>query len=147
MHSHRYVFNACTQTAFHCLTSLITYVQVIVQFRDVNDNALGATLTVPVRLSRDKLEELLRSLLDSEGVPIDDADSIRYTLILNNNQEISTTLEASLDTMEAEASGEGVLNIKYIPLSIYKIRPVTRCSSSLEGKKGTYRILYTYRSQ
>ncbi|KAK1938484.1 putative WD-repeat protein [Babesia divergens] len=107
--------------------------EVIVQFRDVNDNALGATLTVPVRLSRDKLEELLRSLLDSEGVPIDDADSIRYTLILNNNQEISTTLEASLDALEAEASGEGVLNIKYIPLSIYKIRPVTRCSSSLEG--------------
>lgn len=107
--------------------------EVIIQFRDANDNELGATLTVPVRLTRDKLEELLKSCLQSEDVTVEDADSIRYTLILNNNHEIATTLEAAVDELGTEASGEGVLNIKYVPLSIYKIRPVTRCSSSLEG--------------
>ncbi|GIX64494.1 notchless, putative [Babesia caballi] len=107
--------------------------EVIVQFRDANEAILGSTLTVPVRLSRDRLEELLRSLLTSEEVPGADDDSVRYTFILENSHEIATTLEAALDALGGERSGEGVLNITYVPLSIYKIRPVTRCSSSLEG--------------
>ncbi|ORM40642.1 Notchless -like protein 1 [Babesia sp. Xinjiang] len=107
--------------------------EVIVQFRDVNDEVLGSTLTVPVRLSRERLEELLRSLLSSEDDSSADDDSIRYTFILENKHEITKTLEAALEALGGERSGEGVLNIKYLPLSIYKIRPITRCSSSLEG--------------
>ncbi|CDR95151.1 WD-repeat protein, putative [Babesia bigemina] len=110
-----------------------TDTEVIVQFRDANEGVLGSTLTVPVHLSRDRLEELLRSLLASEELEGADDDSIRYTFILENSQEIATTLEAALEALGGERSGEGVLNIKYVPLSIYKIRPVTRCSSSLEG--------------
>ncbi|EDO06263.2 WD domain G-beta repeat family protein [Babesia bovis T2Bo] len=107
--------------------------EVIVQFRDVNDTVLGATLTVPVHLSRDRLEELLRTLLTSEDNEGADNEDVRYTFILENSQEINKTLEAALQAVGGQISGEGVWNIKYIPLSIYKIRPITRCSSSLEG--------------
>ncbi|GFE54616.1 WD G-beta repeat containing protein [Babesia ovis] len=107
--------------------------EVIVQFRDVNDAVLGSTLTVPVHLSRDRLEELLRSLLASEDLEGADDEDVRYTFILENSQEITKTLEAALDALGGERSGEGVMNIKYVPLSIYKIRPITRCASSLEG--------------
>ncbi|KAK2198253.1 bifunctional WD40-YVTN repeat-like-containing domain superfamily/WD40 repeat [Babesia duncani] len=105
---------------------------IIIQLRDVNNESLGSTLTVPVTLTRDQIEQLLISQLDEQGKLSRD-EGIRYTFILEDSDEIKTTLLAALESAKTTYTGESILNVTYIPVSIYSIRPITRCSSSLEG--------------
>ncbi|UVC54500.1 hypothetical protein MACJ_004050 [Theileria orientalis] len=107
--------------------------EVIIQLRDVNNVFLGSSTTVPINLSKDQIEQLLKALLKTEANYDDDVDNNKYSFILENSEEIKTTLEDALNLSTKEFSGELVFKITYIPISIYSIRPVTRCSSSLQG--------------
>ena len=49
-----------------------------------------------------------------------------------NEIEITTTLAESLDSETLEAS-EKVLEIVYQPQAVFKVRAVTRCTSTIEG--------------
>ncbi|AFZ81141.1 WD-repeat domain-containing protein [Theileria equi strain WA] len=106
--------------------------EVIVQFRDLNNVSLGPSTTVPVSLTRDQIEELVNTLIKSEGND-DHLETSKYTFILENSEEIKDTLEQAISNAKDGYTGETILNITYIPISIYNIRPVTRCASSLQG--------------
>lgn len=49
-----------------------------------------------------------------------------------NDCEITSTLADSLDSEALEAS-EKVLEIVYQPQAVFKVRAVTRCTSTIEG--------------
>ena len=49
-----------------------------------------------------------------------------------NDVEIRTSLEAAMDK-EALESREAILDIIYQPQAVFKVRAVTRCTSTIEG--------------
>merc|ERR1719311_1022876 len=78
--------------------------------------------------TRAQLEQLVGQLrADEEKTP--------YSLHVGTQQvEITETLLEALGKLEAkERSTERVLNIAYFPMAVFRVRPVTRCSSSMPG--------------
>lgn len=113
--------------------------------------SLGNFLFLPLRLctlvsiTREQLEDLVNTLLAEEGGAEEDEDDkdVRkfFALTLDENRvEITTTLQEAFD-LTSNPSTERVLQIRYSPLAAFKVRPVTRCASSLEGKQGRALVL------
>uniref|UniRef100_A0A3B0MXM6 NLE (NUC135) domain/WD domain, G-beta repeat, putative n=1 Tax=Theileria annulata TaxID=5874 RepID=A0A3B0MXM6_THEAN len=84
---------------------------VIIQFRDVNDVYLGSSTTVPVSLTRDQIEKLLKTLLKAESDYDEELEKNRYTFILETSEEIKTTLDEALCRSREDFSGELVFKI------------------------------------
>eukprot|EP00375_Theileria_parva_P001249 XP_763920.1 hypothetical protein [Theileria parva strain Muguga] len=84
-------------------------------------------------LTRDQIEQLLKTLLKAESDYDEEVEKNRYTFILETSEEIRTTLDEALCRSKEDFSGELVFKITYIPISVFSVRPITRCSSSLEG--------------
>ncbi|CAK9092084.1 Notchless protein homolog 1 [Durusdinium trenchii] len=86
----------------------------------------GPQLDVPLGTSKDQLGTLLNQLLEnSEEMP--------YSFHLEDT-EITSNLAASFGKLsKGQQSTERVLNITYYPLAVFRVRPVTRCTSSLSG--------------
>lgn len=70
-----------------------------------------------------QLAQLTNSFLGEES----DEKFAFYTSQTEITKILSTTLE------EIDAKTEGVVNIIYSPIAVFKVRPVTRCSSEIEG--------------
>ncbi|BAM42248.1 uncharacterized protein TOT_040000618 [Theileria orientalis strain Shintoku] len=85
--------------------------EVIIQLRDVNNVFLGSSTTVPINLSKDQIEQLLKALLKTEANYDEDVDNNKYSFILENSEEIKTTLEDALNVSKQEFSGELVFKI------------------------------------
>lgn len=58
-------------------------------------------------------------------------ESVPYTFFVKDN-EITDSLQKALDKNTLENTEE-VLDIVYQPQAIFRVRPVTRCTSSIEG--------------
>jgi ribosome assembly protein 4 len=109
-----------------------------VQFQNRQGEDLAETLDLPTNSSMDDLNALLHTLIhdaedgkDSRRIPysfyakvikngVEDFVEVTHTLIelLKNHDSIST---------------ETVLKLTYQPLSIFRVRPVTRCTDTLPG--------------
>jgi len=98
--------------------------QAVVQFVDPDGNRAGPELDVPLGTSKDQLGTLLNKLLENE-------EEMPYSFHLEE-AEIVTNLASSFGKM-AKQSAERVLSITYYPLAVFRVRPVTRCTSSLTG--------------
>lgn len=100
--------------------------KVIVQFQGPDGEPVGGQLEVPLGSSREQLEALLQQL-QGEECP--------YSLHVGKAQvEVTgTVLEAVEKLEEAEKSSEAVLPISFFPMAVFRVRPVTRCSSSMPG--------------
>ncbi|CAK9092151.1 Notchless protein homolog 1 [Durusdinium trenchii] len=100
--------------------------QALVQFVDPEGKIAGPQLDVPLGTSKDQLGTLLNQLLEnSEEMP--------YSFHLEDT-EITSNLAASFGKLsKGQQSTERVLNITYYPLAVFRVRPVTRCTSSLSG--------------
>lgn len=57
-------------------------------------------------------------------------DSTPY-LFFVNEEEISSSLIATLNPKNTDI--ENILNIVYQPQAVFRVRPVTRCTSSMPG--------------
>ncbi|XP_067929156.1 notchless protein homolog 1-like [Watersipora subatra] len=97
---------------------------ILVQFKSENGDSLGTPFDMPTNLSKERLQRLCDALLQSvERTP--------YKFYVNDI-EITSTLAESLDSDTLEAS-EKVLEIVYQPQAVFKVRAVTRCTSTIEG--------------
>lgn len=100
--------------------------QALIQFKDPDGNQAGPELDVPLGTSREQLCTLLNQLLENE-------EENPYSFHLDDN-EIVSTLASTFGKLPAkQQSTERVLSVTYYPLALFKVRPVTRCTSSLSG--------------
>lgn len=101
--------------------------QALVRFVDPEGKQAGPELDVPLGTTKEQLSELLNKLLEnSEDLP--------YSFHLEDTTEIVNSLAASFGQLASgQQSTERVLKITYYPLAVFRVRPVTRCTSSLNG--------------
>ncbi|CAE7606402.1 NLE1 [Symbiodinium sp. CCMP2456] len=86
----------------------------------------GPQLDVPLGTSKEQLGTLLNQLLEN-------AEEMPYSFHLEES-EITTNLAASFNKLaKGQQSTERVLKVVYYPLAVFRVRPITRCTSSLSG--------------
>eukprot|EP00439_Symbiodinium_sp_Y106_P023218 s1628_g2.t2 len=100
--------------------------QALIEFVDPEGKSAGPQLDVPLGTSKEQLGTLLNQLLEN-------AEEMPYSFHLEES-EITTNLAASFNKLaKGQQSTERVLKVVYYPLAVFRVRPITRCTSSLSG--------------
>lgn len=125
-------------------TEVVLPSSVICKFLNQDGIDAGSPVEMPVEATTKQLEVLLNTLLGN-------ADQVRCSLSCDlnsflfqlpyafyvNGTEVVSSLSDSLNQMIAESadsvSFEDYLNISYQPLSVYRVRPVSRCVETMPG--------------
>lgn len=107
-----------------------------IQLRNRKGEDLADSLDVPVSSSVDDLIALLHSLL-AEGSDTDGKIPYSfYAKITKNGVEDDVEVTSSLSDLlqrHESISTEQVLHLTYQPLSVFRVRPVSRCTDTLPG--------------
>ena len=109
---------------------------VIVSFRDQEGEANGTpTIDLPTATTAKQLELLINSLLTN-------AETLPYAFYVNNVEvtaSIAETLQQLAEAASSSSGGEGgvsyeeTIAVTYQPLSVFRVRPVTRCVETMPG--------------
>ena len=99
----------------------------LIQFVSASGDTFGSELEVDLTISRSALEELLHGMQDVE------ACSYSFSLITDDSveSEVKTTLHEAMQAHKL--AGERAIQVRFHPLSEFKVRSVTRCTASMEG--------------
>ncbi|XP_063968015.1 notchless protein homolog 1-like isoform X1 [Lytechinus pictus] len=97
--------------------------RILAQFVSEKGEATGAPFDLPLDVSTEKLQLICNAILQQE-------DTVPYAFYVDE-KEITSTLSESLSKEDQET--EQVLSIIYQPQALFKVRAVTRCTSTIEG--------------
>ncbi|KDO30212.1 hypothetical protein SPRG_04995 [Saprolegnia parasitica CBS 223.65] len=97
---------------------------VIAQFKNEQGEPVGPQLDIPLTSTVAQMEELVNQLLQNGK------NKVPYSMFINDN-EITHNLQASVESQKI--STEVVLSITFQPLAVFRVRPVTRCTDTLQG--------------
>ncbi|XP_071537071.1 notchless protein homolog 1 isoform X1 [Panulirus ornatus] len=97
-------------------------VNVLAQFQSESGETVGPPIELPLALARDKLQLILNALLEQEEIT-------PYSFFVNE-KEVTGSLSGAVDSSVSE---EKVMTILYQPQAVFRVRAVTRCTSSLPG--------------
>ena len=133
--------------------------RMIVQFEDADGTTAGPELELSLDTDRKQMAGILNQLLvstQSEEDRIDNAE-FNFEVIVSEKElpnlphpdkkvteqelkkteaqvvEVCSTLAKAVEQASNLLSSEKTLKIRYVPLSLFKVKPVTRCSSSMTG--------------
>eukprot|EP00752_Nemacystus_decipiens_P013479 g11938.t1 len=95
----------------------------IVQFATLEGENKGPQIDVPLGSTVLQMEELMNQLLENKN-------KVPYTFYVKDT-EVMETLEQTVS--ELAVSTEAVLRVSYQPLAVFRVRPVTRCTSTMPG--------------
>lgn len=93
------------------------------RFKSDTDEVLGGEIDLPIDCTVEQLTLICNALLKQE-------EQTPYLFYVNDN-EITHSLKKSLDIDSLNT--EGVIDIIYQQQAVFKVRPVTRCTSSIPG--------------
>ncbi len=96
---------------------------VLVQFQTMDGKDTGPQLELGTDTTQKQLEEVLNVILEN-------TEKTPYAFYVNA-AEVMTNLHELFKSQSL--STESVLEIKYEPLSVFKVHPVTRCTHTLPG--------------
>ena len=91
---------------------------------------VGTSLQLPLDMTTRRLEELLNELFRQQVSSQEDHEYVPYSFYIND-VEIIEDIKSTLDSLKH--SLEVQITIVYRPQAIFKVRSVTRCSSSMAG--------------
>ena len=97
---------------------------IVVQFKDTENNSTGPSLNVPIDTNCEQLNLLLNKLLENE-------EQTPYSFVVGS-VEIQHSIQSDL-LVKNIASSEDLLQITYFPQSIFRVKPASRCTSTLSG--------------
>eukprot|EP01080_Neovahlkampfia_damariscottae_P003487 gene3487-6136_t len=96
-----------------------------IQFVSSDGEQTGSSCEIQSDFDVDKLNELVNTFLSND----EETPYYFYT----NGIEIVKTIQDAIEQAKEPISEEEALKIIYFPQALFKVRPVTRCSSSLPG--------------
>ncbi|KAI9146507.1 WD40-repeat-containing domain protein [Paraphysoderma sedebokerense] len=97
---------------------------IIAQFKSADGESTGPPLNLPINVTPEQLEHLLNKLLDND-------EPLPYTFHVD---DLEVTDSLKKDVVEgSKKSTEDILTIVYQPQAIFRVRAVSRCSSTLSG--------------
>lgn len=96
---------------------------VMVQFKNEAGEITGTPFDLPINITTDKLSMICNALLTKE--------ELTPYLFFVNDVQIKESLEQTL--VNKTINTEVLLDIVYAPQAVFRVRPVTRCSSSIPG--------------
>ncbi|BES95840.1 Hypothetical protein NTJ_08649 [Nesidiocoris tenuis] len=99
--------------------------RVLTRFKSDTGEEIGNLVDLPVSVTTEQLTSLCNGLLNQEDEPTPFAFFV-------DDREILKTLEGVLDT-GTDVNAESVVEIVYQRQSIFRVQPVTRCTSSMPG--------------
>lgn len=96
---------------------------VLCRFMSEAGEVTGSLLDLPLNITRDKLQLICNALLQQE-------ENLPY-IFLVKEREITGSLENALE--KDSLNTEEVIDIIYQQQAVFRVRPVTRCTSSMPG--------------
>lgn len=100
----------------------------IVRFLNQDLADAGPALDIPTESTTKQLESIVNSLLQHD-------ETMPYAFYVNEIEVISS-LKDTLEQLKTDSGmvfGEETLTINYQPLSLFRVRPVTRCTETMPG--------------
>ncbi|XP_061162712.1 notchless protein homolog 1-like [Saccostrea echinata] len=98
--------------------------RILAQFKSESGDVTGNAFDLPLNITAEKLQMICNALLTNE-------DPIPYSFFVND-VEVTDSLVKALDAKALENT-EQVLDIVYLPQAIFRVRAVTRCTSTIPG--------------
>lgn len=110
---------------------------VIVAFLNIDGIRTGPPIDLPVQSTSKQIEILVNSLLENK-------DYLPYAFYVHNKEVISSLSDTLMDIKgeDSKQNFEDTISITFQPLSVYRVRPVTRCIETMPGMHLTY-LYYT----
>ena len=116
---------------------------IIIQFRDQEEKEVGFKISVDSNTSKADLNKLL-SEVRTPAVGEDEGQIFQFYI---DDKEVKVSIQDILDRIQSSKvrvnqekkkffTGETVLPVLFKPEAMFRIRPVTRASSTLEGHTG-----------
>ncbi|PVV05049.1 hypothetical protein BB560_000424 [Smittium megazygosporum] len=97
---------------------------ILVQFQSAEGVETGPMLSIPTDSTLDQLRLVINNLLEND-------ENLPYSFYVDGEElldSIKTTIQAS-----SERSTEDKINIVYQPQALFRVKTVTRCTSTLSG--------------
>lgn len=116
---------------------------VIIQFRDQEEKEVGFEISVDSNTSKSDLNKLLSEV----RTPTEGEDEGQIFQFYIDDKEVKVSIQDIMDRIQGSKmrdaqekkklfTGETVLPVLFKPEAMFRIRPVTRASSTLEGHTG-----------
>lgn len=98
--------------------------RILTQFSDESGHQIGAPLDIPLDVTPDKLQLICNAILDED-------ENVPFLFFVGDN-EIAGSLKKTLE-LDVAFHAEQIVQIRCVPQAVYRVRSVTRCSSSIAG--------------